>query len=246
MKTFIILFCLFMFRNRFKLLLELIYWVSIDIYRKIKNKPPLHMYGIRLICGLYGQGKTMALTQYLSNVKIKYGDKVLIATNYGFVGEDFPLTSWEQMLIEYDRPIIFGYDEIQNEFNSRDYKNFPPELLTLLTQNRKGNGKQIIGTAQRYCRVDKVFRELCSHVAECKTTFGRYTRVRWYDWGDYEMLLHTVDVRQKFKIKASSTIRFVQTDKLRSSYDSFKMLKSAKNKNYLTLEERALKAQLNM
>lgn len=40
--------------------------------------------------------------------------------------------------------------------------------MTMLTQNRKGNGKQIVGTAQRFGRVDKTIRELCTHVIECR------------------------------------------------------------------------------
>ena len=91
----------------------------------------------------------------------------------------------------YDRPVIFGYDEIQNEFNSRDYRNFPYELVKLLTQNRKGHGKQIVGTAQRYGRVDKTIRELCTHVVECKKAwFGRVTKLKKYDVEDYEMFIN--------------------------------------------------------
>ena len=245
MKILIFLIFIFIFKNRILLFGHLFYLVSKDLIHNLIHKKKLHIYGIRLICGLYGQGKTMALTQYLTSMREKHGDKIIIMTNYGFAYEDSPLSSWQQMLPEYDKPVIFGYDEIQNEFNSRDFKNFPPELLQLLTQNRKGNGKLIIGTAQRYGRVDKVFRELCSHVAECRTFLGRYTRVKWYDWADYEMLINTVDTRQKFKIKASSVIRFCQTDKLRNAYDSFQMLNSAKSKSYLTLEERAMKSQIN-
>ena len=130
--------------------LELIKWKTIDIYRAIRSPKRVHLYGISMYCGLYGQGKTMALTEYLERVRNKYGDKVYIATNYYYANQDFPITSWRDLLEEYDKPIVVGYDEIQNEFNSRDYSNFPYELLTLLTQNRKGNGKQIVCTAQRF------------------------------------------------------------------------------------------------
>lgn len=80
----------------------------------------------------------MALTEYLTRMRKKYGDKIYICTNYGFRDEDFKLTHWRDLLSDYDKPVIFGYDEIQNEFNSRDYQNFPFELVTMLTQNRKG------------------------------------------------------------------------------------------------------------
>lgn len=113
-------------------------WWCRDIYKYFKYPRKIHLYGIWLYCGLYGQGKTMALTEYLTRMRKKYGDKIYICTNYGFRDEDFKLTHWRDLLSDYDKPVIFGYDEIQNEFNSRDYQNFPFELVTMLTQNRKG------------------------------------------------------------------------------------------------------------
>lgn len=210
----------------------------IDLWRFFRNPKKVHLYGIWLYCGLYGQGKTMALTEYLTRMRKKYGDKIYISTNYGFKDEDFPLTNWKDLLTEYDKPVVFGYDEIQNEFNSRDYKNFPYELVKLLTQNRKGNGKQIVGTAQRYGRVDKTIRELCTHVVECKKAwFGRVTKTRSYDVEDYEQFLHEVDVMKKRKIPYKR-YKFIQTDELRNAYDSFKMLDTAKTKEYVSMEEK--------
>ena len=223
--------------GKWEKLVKFIYWKVIDTYRAIRYPGKLHLFGIWLYCGLYGQGKTMALTEYLTRMRKRYKNKIYIATNYGFKGEDFIINDWHDLLTEYDRPVIFGYDEIQNEFNSRDYKNFPYELVKLLTQNRKGNGKQIVGTAQRFCRVDKVIRELCSHVVECRTLLGRYTRTKRYDSEDYEEMLHQVDVLKKKKVPCSR-YSFVQSDKLRDAYDSFQMLESAKTKEYVSAYEK--------
>ena len=222
-------------------------WWCRDIYRYFKYPRKIHLYGIWLYCGLYGQGKTMALTEYLTRMRKKYGDKIYICTNYGFRDEDFKLTHWRDLLSDYDKPVIFGYDEIQNEFNSRDYQNFPFELVTMLTQNRKGNGKQIVGTAQRFGRVDKTIRELCTHVIECRRGyFGRVTKLRKYDVDDYEQFLHEVDVMKKRKIPHSN-YKFIQTDDLRNAYDSFQMLASAKGKQYVTSAEKyGLKAMQGM
>src|SRR5699024_9844660 len=121
----------------------------------------------------------------------KYGDKIYIFTNYYWEGEDAPFSNWKMLLKEYDRPAVFAWDEVQNEFSSRDFKNFPVELLTLLTQNRKGYGKRIYYTAHRWGRVDKVFRELTFSCGQCVTIFGRLTTIRWYDWEDYEQLQTT-------------------------------------------------------
>lgn len=218
-------------------------WLVVDVYRffRYPERRKVHLYGIWLFCGLYGQGKTIGLTEYLTRMRAKYGDKIYISTNYGFAGEDFPLTHWKDLLPERDKPVIFGYDEIQNEFDSRDYKNFPYELVKLLTQNRKGNGKQIVGTAQRFTRVDKTIRELCTHVIECKKAyFGRVTKLKKYAIEDYEQYLHEVDVMKKRKIPCGR-YRFVQTDELRDSYDTLQMLESAKSKEYISASEKLAK-----
>lgn len=228
-------------------LIKVWYWLAKDIYKAFTQPKKVHLYGIWLYCGLYGQGKTMALTEYLTRMREKYGDKIYISTNYGFKGEDFPLNTWEDLLTEYDRPVIFGYDEIQNEFNSRDYRNFPYELVKLLTQNRKGHGKQIVGTAQRYGRVDKTIRELCTHVVECKKGwFGRVTKLKKYDVEDYEMFINEIDINKKRKIPCQR-YRFIQTDELRDAYDSFKMLDTARTKEYVSASEKlAMKLAENL
>lgn len=229
------------------ILFRFFYWKFIDFFRFVKNYKhrKVHLYGIELLTGLYGQGKTISLVQRLDAYRAKYGDKILISTNFGYADEDFPLDTWEDLLPEHSKPVIFGFDEVQNQFTSRDFKNFPIELLSLLTQNRKGNGKLILCTAQSFMRVDKIFRELCQSIGECKTFFGRLTRVKYYRAEEYAAYLNTVDIDKKFSIRPYKKVWFVQSDKLRNSYDSFKMLESAKSKKYMTLEERALMKTVN-
>lgn len=218
--------------------LSFLKWKLIDLYRFITVKDrPIHLYGIYGFFGLPGYGKTMAMSYELLELRKKYGDDIYIFTNYGFSQEDRPFLDWHMLLEEYDKPCVFAWDEVQNEFNSRAYANFPVELLTLLTQNRKGHGKRIYYTAQRYNRVDKVFRELSFLVGECRTIFGRYTRVRFYDTEDYEMLLSTPDVNKRIKIKPRRRISFVQTDFIRDCYNSYQMLETAKSKEYMSRKE---------
>ncbi|WZL74071.1 hypothetical protein QBE52_04855 [Clostridiaceae bacterium 35-E11] len=226
--------------HRFPLFLELLKWKLIDIRRAIKNKKnkKIHLYGIYGYLGLPGYGKTMAMSYELQKLREKYGDRIYIFTNYFWRDQDAPFDNWRMLLETYDKPTIFAWDEVQNEFNSRDFKKFPTELLTLLTQNRKGHGKRILYTAQRWNRIDKVFRELTMHVAECKTRFGRLTSLKFYDWEDYEMLLSTPDVNRRMKIRPKTRKLFVQTDELRDSYDSYQMLESAKSKDYIDRTER--------
>lgn len=215
------------------LIIKLIYWMSIDLIRSIRDGKKLHLYGIIGIVGLYGGGKTMALTRYLEDMRLKHGDNIYIATNYYYKGQDFPLDTWKDILKIYDKPIIFGYDELQNEFNSREYKTFPVSLMTILTQNRKGNGKQIVYTTQDYETVDKSFRRLTQWIWACKTRFGRLTSVKVFDREDFEMFISTAEVSKRMKIKPMKRWKFIQDDYIREQYDSYQMLQSAMNKTYV-------------
>lgn len=221
------------------LLLKFLYWKIKDAKEVFKNRKDkkIHLYGIYGYFGLPGQGKTMSMSWELMNLRKKYGDSIYIFTNYGFKQEDKVFDNWRMLLGTYDKPAVFAWDEVQNEFNSRDYKNFPVELLTLLTQNRKGNGKRIYYTAQRYNRVDKVFRELSFMVGDCRTKFGRYTRVKWFDTEDYEQLQNSYRVEDKMKIKCYKKDKFIQDDDIRNCYDSYQMLESAKKKEYQSQQE---------
>lgn len=225
------------------IIIEFLKWKTIDMYREIKHivnkeeKKP-HLYGIYGFFGLPGAGKTMAMVYQLERYRQKYGNKVYIMTNFHFSHQDFEFKTWRQLMLEYDKPIIVGWDEVQNEFNSRDFQKFPVELLSILTQNRKGNGMQILYTAQRWNRVDKVFRELTHYAIECRTILGRLTRLKYYHWMDYENLQATQIVDRKMRIRPVKVESFVQSDYLRGLYDSYRMLESAKSKEYIDRFER--------
>lgn len=197
----------------------------------------VHLYGIYGFFGLPGKGKTMAMSRYLKKMREKYGDKIYIMTNYCYNDQDFEFNSWKDLLKEYDKPLVVAWDEVQNEFNSRDFKNFPISLLTLLTQVRKKNGIQILYTAQRWHFVDKNFRSLSFGCYECGTILGNLTYTRLYDPVDYDNLCGTSEYDKRRKIHPKFTESFLQTKELRNCYNSYKMLESAKAKDYMSREE---------
>lgn len=231
-------FLYYIFKHTFILgLLSFFYWKIIDLFRFIKQiikrNHNIHLYGIYGYFGLWGQGKTISMTRDLLLLRETYGDKIYIFTNYGFKLEDKVFNDWKMLLQDYDKPAVFAWDEVQNEFTSRNFKNFPTELLTILTQNRKGKGKRVLYTAQRWNRVDKVFRELTYICYECKTHFGRWTTLKGYHWEDYEDLTSSTNLNHKIKIKSRLIKSFIQTDYLRNLYDSYQMLQTAKTRQYL-------------
>lgn len=208
-------------------------------YMKIRDtkNQGVHLYGIYGFFGLPGKGKTMAMSYYLQQMRKRYGDKIYIMTNYFYKDQDMAFSSWKDLLKEYDKPLIVAWDEIQNEFNSRDFKNFPISLLTLLTQVRKKNGIQILYTAQRWHFVDKNFRSLSFGCYECGTILGGLTFARLYDPVDYDNLCSQSDYNKRMKIHPKNTFSFIQTSAIRDCYDSYQMLESAKSKEYMTREE---------
>ena len=79
----------------------------------------------------------------------------------------FPDTDWQKRIM----------DELQNWFSSNDSKNFPPEMLGVITQNRK-NRRIILGTSQNFYLLAKAIRSQATEVRRCSTFLGCLTIVR--------------------------------------------------------------------
>ena len=206
-------------------------------YLKDQKGKGVHLYGIYGFFGLPGKGKTIAMSKKLRDYRKKYGNSIYIMTNYCYDDEDFAFTSWRDLLKDYDKPLVVAWDEVQNEFNSRDFKDFPIALLTKLTQVRKNNGIQILYTSQRWHCVDKNFRSLSFGCYECNTILGNLTVTRLFDPVDYDNRCSHSDYDKRRKIHPKITDSFLQTEDIRNCYDSYRMLESAKAKPYMDREE---------
>jgi len=138
-----------------------------------------------MFVGLPGSGKTISMVEYLIRAKLKYPG-IKIYTNFGFKYQDGEIRDIAQLKdINDENGVIFAVDEIQLSFQSRQYNSFPPEMIFLLTQNRKFK-KHFVCTAQLFEHVDKVFRDLCNVVIDCRGYFGRAFFQRGYIPLDYE------------------------------------------------------------
>ena len=96
--------------------------------------------------------------------------------NYKF--QDDELKDWKQ-IIDYKndkKGVIIQIDEIQNWFNSKASKDFPPEMTQVVTTNRKQR-RVIMGTAQRFYMIAKDIRTQVTEVRNCTTLFGCLTIV---------------------------------------------------------------------
>lgn len=176
-------------------------------------------YGLWLICGKQGSGKTMLLTYLLKKYKYIYPD-LIIKTNYNYSLENAPLNHWQDLIDSNNG--IYGeidvIDEIHSWFSSLQSKDFPPEMLSEISQQRKQR-KLIIGTAQVFNRCAKPIREQTYRVFEPFTALGCLTFVR-------ERIPNLDEAGNVISYKLVRIFFFIHDDFLRNSYDTYKRIEN--------------------
>lgn len=203
----------FMYLNFFK-------WKFIDMYRHKKYGVIPHLFGVRCITGMYGQGKTMAMTYLALKYRKKFGNDIYICSNFGLGIQDFEFDNIDLLTMQFDKPILYFWDEVQNDFPSSD-KNFPRSVRQALSLNRKGHGKMIFWASQDHELVHKTIRRLTIEYGLVKTLGGRLTRLKWFYDYDYQKLFEENDIEKKMKIHPFKRESFVQSDYIRSLYNSY-------------------------
>lgn len=178
--------------------------------------------GLILFSGSQGSGKTMAMTHFCNMLKAKYPD-LLIYTNYGLMFEDSDLKDWRTIVGELNghSGLVACFDEISLWFSCRAYKDFPPDFLRTIVQNRKEH-RLILGTCQQINMVDKQIRRQCTEIRKCRTFLGFVTIVWRFSpvfSGDGEII----------KMLPLGIYAFLQNDDLRYMYDTFRVVENLKN-----------------
>lgn len=175
--------------------------------------------GLIIFEGKQGRGKTISMVQYINELQKSY-PKAVCTTNLAYTKENHPLKDWHE-LCTYKNGIfgvIVGLDELQNWFSSNLSKNFPPEMLEVVTQNRK-NRRVLLGTAQNFYMLAKPIRSQCTEVRQCLTLLGCLTIVR-----RREPIINSDGEVEKWKNRGF--YYFVHSKELRDSYDTYKVIKS--------------------
>lgn len=88
--------------------------------------------------GKQGSGKSITLTYMLLRYQKMY-PRLKVISNYYYAHEHLHISHWRDIL-NYENGrygVVVVLDEIQNWFNSLQSKDFPPEMLTEITQQRK-------------------------------------------------------------------------------------------------------------
>lgn len=188
-----------------------------DIFSK--NPEFFNHQGCIIFTGRQGRGKTIAMVEQALMWQKEYPKSKCI-TNLAYTMQDDELDHWNK-LINYKNGIqgvICLIDEMQNWFSSNQSKNFPPEMLQVVTQNRK-NRRVIMGTSQCFARLAKPLREQATEVRKCFTIFGCITFVHRVE----PELDSSGDV---VKWRHLGFYYFVHSDEIRQSYDTYKVIES--------------------
>lgn len=181
--------------------------------------------GMIIFEGRQGSGKTISMVRYMKDMQYEFPD-ALCTTNLAYTDENKPLKTWT-MLIDYKngyKGVIVAMDELQNWFSSNDSKNFPPEMLSLITQNRK-NRRIILGTSQNFYLLAKAIRSQATEVRRCATYFGCLTVVR-----RLEPLLDSEGNVVEWKKRGLYC--FVHDKELRDSYNTWKVIENLRKSGF--------------
>lgn len=197
--------------------------VALDLLNANPDKFGEH--GVIIFTGRQGRGKTVAMAQQLLDFQDKY-PLCKVTTNFNYAFQDKELNHW-RVLTDYNNGesgVVAAIDETQNWFSSNQSRNFPPEMLSVITQNRK-NKRIILGTAQNFYLLAKALRSQCTEVRECFTVMRCLTIVR-----RREPILDVSGEVVKYNNKGFYF--FVHSDRLRECYDTYKVIENLKKSGF--------------
>ncbi|MEM0174283.1 MAG: zonular occludens toxin domain-containing protein, partial [Sulfolobaceae archaeon] len=134
--------------------------------------------GLIIYTGRQGRGKSIGIVEHALRMQKEY-PRAKCISNIAYKYQDDNIKHWKQ-LVKIKNGIyglIVILDELQNWFSSNQSRTFPPEMLGVITQNRK-NRRIILGTAQSFHLLAKSIRSQATEVRECFTVAGVITFIR--------------------------------------------------------------------
>ena len=242
-----------LFFQRLKIFPHFIYLFIKDVYTYFKNheNKRFQEWGLHIFVGKFGQGKTCSAVRYVYNLCCRYED-VTVLTNLKLM--NFPkhtqikeLRCIQDILDAPDNTIVL-IDEIGTIFNSRDFQSnsrkgkgsepegMPKVLFQHICQVRHRH-MVIIGTVQKWGFLEKQLREITADVTVCSAfpshPFSRIITNYCYDRDEYD-LFYQSPLRPLVPLMGEV---WLQTDKIRSLYDTKEMVNTILKMDYVSDEE---------
>lgn len=224
-----------------------LFWVYVikDFARYCKRKGwyDFNYWGFHLFVGKFGGGKSISGVRRCYNI-CKAHKGVTVLTNLNLF--DFPegtniikLVNSDQILDLPDKSIIL-VDETATIFNSRDYGrskvSVPKPVYQIILQCRHRR-IMFIANSPRWNLLDKQLRDIADTVTECHSyfhdPFSRYTTCCEFDAQEYDKWYSN----PLLPLRRIGYYAYVQTDELRSKYDTKELVNNMLNMEYLPDEE---------
>jgi hypothetical protein len=201
-----------------------------DLFLKDKG---FSLFGIYTFVGYFGEGKTLGMVRFARHIKKKYqakGIDVHIAANFKLKDQDIMVTDWRDILTLPKNTILL-FDEIHTTFDTQGFSDFPMDLLTHLTQQRKRK-LAIFTSTQVYKQAVIQIRRITYWVVTSKNILHRD---RWFSYDFYHKdkfealeesnTLMTLMNKRRYK---EFNYNFVAMDADYNAYDTEHMI-TAKN-----------------
>lgn len=203
--------------------LDLARWLFIDLLRGRRKRE----FGIYQYIALPGEGKTMSMVAHMERFrkkKLEERKEFVIATNFNYVHQTHAIEHWIDIVTiandcyKKNIPVLIAMDEIHVTFDSSEWKDFPAELLAVLSFVRK-YGMQFLVSAQIYERIPKKIRDIANFTVVCKNVFhlDRYFRNYYYEKDSYEVQFEDTKGKRK---KAKFVRSFVTGDNFYNLYNT--------------------------
>lgn len=209
--------------------IKMIFWSfpkRIILDRLTLNPDRFDTYGVHIFCGEQGSGKSIACVHFIKSIKER-NPMCKISANIDLDCMDSSIEDISDIIGTNNGELgqVVFLDELQNWFSSNESKNFPPEMLTEITQQRK-QAKCIVGTSQVFTRLSKPIREQITLLYKPTTIAGAFTIVRVY----------RCHVNQEGALENQKMLRmygFVHDDELRNAYDTYNKVERLVNKGFV-------------
>lgn len=211
-------------------------WLLVDFLTRDERKGIFNKFGFTIFCGRQGAGKTISLVNELNNIHDEFPNCIIV-TNFKYEYADHIMKDWKDFfeIRNGTDGVVFAIDEIQSEYNAESWKDFPENLLSEISMQRKQRIK-ILSTSQVFSRVVKQIREQTFSVVMCNTYFGRWTFCKEYDAAEYS----TSDTPYTLKEKCKPIYKwsFVQSNALRACYDTYEKIERMKKTTFINRKDR--------
>ena len=184
-----------------------------------------------LICieGMPGCGKSTSAVWDTILKRNEY-PKLKTYTNMDVTFQDGSIDKWQDLMTynnqEYGQ--VYILDELSSLLNSRNYKDFPPDALDLITQSRKVRTR-ILYTTQDFKMVDINLRRLTKEVWKPITMMRTICFVL-----RFKPVINSEGKVEKMKFKGLTYYR--QDEELRSCFDTRKQIGRIKKQGFAPRE----------